>query len=667
MNMDRSHSTRASKIYTIVNGVKFIFSVIVLGYFGWYQLSGPLFNWANEAWWHWFLAIFAYSFLFALQLFPLSIAFQSENQLPSKFWTQQLVHLSGIALMVLMLVAFGKSDWDFWRWLIWSIGITLLAILTAGARMLCVVFDVGDQLSRESFSHEWRFNHNDKNRPPALGLAMSGGGIRSAAFNLGVIQALHEQNILPKIDVISAVSGGSYTLSWYLLQPYYAAQANQIDQHHFNISDTFNSMFDTNGKYQAYLSKRPQIVQLDMLAIASITDIVIMQPLRGLSALLGNSSLYNKVGMLKEEYRNRIQIMFQGAPNTGSLFDIANRISFKENFELNSDQCDVTYVSPVRFGDLAKFAEDNNLPFFIFNATILVSHKNRHMLWPTAFEITSDDIGSDVCGFRKWEEMEDWDTDYNDESNNRFLNREKKPNRWIFFANLAPAISGAAIGLSRFNMRKKPLKMKLSTWTPFASNVDLGYLFPREIWKQPGLIYLSDGGHSDNLGAYALIKRQCEIMIIVDAEHEKSISYEFQSYQRLKDRIFEEQDLLLQVNDIDNYLNSSKNSTKPFTPSNAVMLGEICSKSNPSFRTLTAIYIKLSFDRNKLQDYPSIVGQYACKNEKFPHDPTTNQRYTTEQFVAYRELGHHVAKNIKQHLENFSSGSIKQTSTETAH
>lgn len=46
------------------------------------------------------------------------------------------------------------------------------------------------------------------------GLAFSGGGIRSATFSLGVIQALAEQRLLGIFDYLSTVSGGGYIGSW---------------------------------------------------------------------------------------------------------------------------------------------------------------------------------------------------------------------------------------------------------------------------------------------------------------------------------------------------------------------------------------------------------------------------------------------------------------------
>lgn len=44
----------------------------------------------------------------------------------------------------------------------------------------------------------------------ATGLAFSGGGIRSAAVNLGVLQALHRYRAIDSIDYLSTVSGGGY-------------------------------------------------------------------------------------------------------------------------------------------------------------------------------------------------------------------------------------------------------------------------------------------------------------------------------------------------------------------------------------------------------------------------------------------------------------------------
>lgn len=45
----------------------------------------------------------------------------------------------------------------------------------------------------------------------AIGLALSGGGIRSATFSLGVAQVFAKKGLLKEVDLLSTVSGGGYT------------------------------------------------------------------------------------------------------------------------------------------------------------------------------------------------------------------------------------------------------------------------------------------------------------------------------------------------------------------------------------------------------------------------------------------------------------------------
>ena len=47
-----------------------------------------------------------------------------------------------------------------------------------------------------------------------VGVALSGGGVRSATFNLGILQALAEFGLLTRVDYLSTVSGGGYIGAW---------------------------------------------------------------------------------------------------------------------------------------------------------------------------------------------------------------------------------------------------------------------------------------------------------------------------------------------------------------------------------------------------------------------------------------------------------------------
>ncbi len=49
-----------------------------------------------------------------------------------------------------------------------------------------------------------------------VGVSFSGGGIRSATFNLGVLQGLQELDLLRQVDYLSTVSGGGFIGAWLL-------------------------------------------------------------------------------------------------------------------------------------------------------------------------------------------------------------------------------------------------------------------------------------------------------------------------------------------------------------------------------------------------------------------------------------------------------------------
>ena len=73
---------------------------------------------------------------------------------------------------------------------------------------------------REKARPESERNCDDAGTPRDLtGIALSGGGIRSATFALGILQALAGKGLLSRFDYLSTVSGGGYigsSLSWLL-------------------------------------------------------------------------------------------------------------------------------------------------------------------------------------------------------------------------------------------------------------------------------------------------------------------------------------------------------------------------------------------------------------------------------------------------------------------
>lgn len=87
-----------------------------------------------------------------------------------------------------------------------------------------------------------------------IGLALSGGGIRSASFSLGVMQALAQKDALEKIDYLSTVSGGGYagsSLTWLLHRQWKDDQGELIPMGLSRDDLAFGTRWRTKGEKSA--------------------------------------------------------------------------------------------------------------------------------------------------------------------------------------------------------------------------------------------------------------------------------------------------------------------------------------------------------------------------------------------------------------------------------
>ncbi|MFI5210702.1 MAG: patatin-like phospholipase family protein, partial [Gemmatimonadales bacterium] len=67
---------------------------------------------------------------------------------------------------------------------------------------------------RQLFTRLGRLKDSEEGQGSLAALCLSGGGIRSATFNLGILQGLAERGLLDRFDYLSSVSGGGYIASW---------------------------------------------------------------------------------------------------------------------------------------------------------------------------------------------------------------------------------------------------------------------------------------------------------------------------------------------------------------------------------------------------------------------------------------------------------------------
>ena len=101
--------------------------------------------------------------------------------------------------------------------------IVFLIFLTSGCAQYTRIknVDLESTISRDTYS---QLSHPKKSDDIQIFLSLSGGGTRAAAFSYGVLEALRDAsisyndkntNLLSQVDVISSVSGGSFTAAYY--------------------------------------------------------------------------------------------------------------------------------------------------------------------------------------------------------------------------------------------------------------------------------------------------------------------------------------------------------------------------------------------------------------------------------------------------------------------
>ena len=109
-----------------------------------------------------------------------------------------------------------------------------------------------------------------------VGLAFSGGGIRSATFGLGVLEALKELRLLKQFDFLSTVSGGGYLGGWLSANCLRARTRDPDKTAAKGSTDWLSHEADWNGsitylrRYSKYLSPKLGFASADTWSMLTI-------------------------------------------------------------------------------------------------------------------------------------------------------------------------------------------------------------------------------------------------------------------------------------------------------------------------------------------------------------------------------------------------------------
>ena len=147
--------------------------------------------------------------------------------------------------------------------------------------------------------------------------------------------------------------------------------------------------------------------------------------------------------------------------------------------------------------------------------------------------------------------------------------------------------------------------------------------FTREDGKD---IYLSDGGHFENLGLYEMVRRRCRYIIVCDAGCDCDSTFDDLGNAVRKVRA----DFRVEV-DLDFAAIKAKKSHFAVGT-----IGYACCDNGGAQNGLL-LYIKPVLTG----DEPADLFNYSRMHDEFPHEPTSDQWFDEAQFESYRKLGLH--------------------------
>lgn len=147
-------------------------------------------------------------------------------------------------------------------------------------------------------------------------------------------------------------------------------------------------------------------------------------------------------------------------------------------------------------------------------------------------------------------------------------------------------------------------------------------------------VYLSDGGHFENLGLYSMIKRRCRHILVLDGAADADFQFGDLGNALRKIRIDTKVDI--QFGESWDRLRERKERWA---------VGKICYRDAGQGEDGFLIYIKPMM---RGTEPPDVVAYHAA-NPDFPHQSTANQFFNESQTESYRMLGLHTVREMFEH------------------
>lgn len=322
-------------------------------------------------------------------------------------------------------------------------------------------------------------------------------------------------------------------------------------------------------------------------------------------------------------YRQRLIRTFLGASRRD------RRPNAFTGFDANDDMC-VHDLAPVR-------------PLHVINSTLNAvrsTEVGRHEVAAQSFTFTPLHVGNRFVGFRNASE---YGSDGGGKGTGLSL-------------GMALAVSGAAASpaMGIFSTKSRAFLLTLAnarlglwfgnpssekTWQSSEPPLGVGPL-SRELLglttDENPYVYLSDGGHYENLGLYEMVARRCRFIVVSDAGCDPA--YTFDDLANAVRRIRLDLGIVIHFPPIE-ITRSGSGTSNAHGFTGTIKYSVVDGPDAPDGMIL---YLKATLSG----DEPVDVTNFATTDALFPHDSTGDQFFDEARFESYRALGYHTVKSV---------------------
>lgn len=149
-------------------------------------------------------------------------------------------------------------------------------------------------------------------------------------------------------------------------------------------------------------------------------------------------------------------------------------------------------------------------------------------------------------------------------------------------------------------------------------------------------VYVSDGGHFENLGVYELVRRRCRYIVACDGSEDRK--YTFEGLGNAIEKCRSDFGVPIEI-DFEQLRPAEGQRLSQWHCAIGKIRYDLVDPQAPAG---TLLYLKTSLTGEE----PGDVKRYAAENPDFPHQPTSDQWFDESQFESYRALGEHVATTV---------------------